>query len=256
MQTKLILVCILALLFSSYEFKAQNNLHIEYDVYANTESPRKLKSELFTEKSGSYFITLFGNANYEKKENTGTEYYFYSNKKKEILHTNYIDSILTSFTTLKSKKYQVVENTFSLKWQIDENSIKKILGYNCLKAMTSFRGREYWAWFTFEIPIYAGPWKFNGLPGLILEIHDTTNRFHWIATKVVKDYEQNPLKEQLQQTITDFKEINLKSFIFLKEGKRIDGLEKLSSRLPRGTTVETQYARAGIEVHYEWEKLN
>ena len=48
-----------------------------------------------------------------------------------------------------------------------------ISGYNCTKALTSFAGRNYTAWFTQEIPINDGPYKFKGLPGLIVKIEDS-----------------------------------------------------------------------------------
>tara|TARA_R110002167_G_scaffold363007_1_gene582702 strand:+ start:3256 stop:4053 length:798 start_codon:yes stop_codon:yes gene_type:complete len=57
-------------------------------------------------------------------------------------------------------------------WAILEET-KAILNYECQKAVTSFAGRKYFAWFTTEIPISEGPYKFNGLPGLIVEIYDT-----------------------------------------------------------------------------------
>lgn len=55
------------------------------------------------------------------------------------------------------------------KWKLHDE-IKKIGSYTCKKATTSFRGRNYTAWYTDEIPILGGPWKFDGLPGLILEV--------------------------------------------------------------------------------------
>ena len=52
-----------------------------------------------------------------------------------------------------------------------------LLGYTCQKATTTFRGRNYTAWFAPEIPSNNGPWKFGGLPGLILKISDDKRNF-------------------------------------------------------------------------------
>ncbi|WP_418894637.1 GLPGLI family protein [Limibacterium fermenti] len=43
----------------------------------------------------------------------------------------------------------------------------------CRKATAFFRGRQYEAWFASSIPIGEGPWKFHGLPGLILKVSDS-----------------------------------------------------------------------------------
>ena len=47
-----------------------------------------------------------------------------------------------------------------------------ILGYRCQKATCHFRGRDFIAWFAPAIPVKRGPWKFGGLPGLILKVQD------------------------------------------------------------------------------------
>lgn len=65
----------------------------------------------------------------------------------------------------------------------------KILGYDCARATTTFRGRSYTVWFTPEIPIPSGPWKLGGLPGLILKAEDETGAYKFeirrISTKNV-----------------------------------------------------------------------
>lgn len=63
-----------------------------------------------------------------------------------------------------------------LPWQI-VNETDTILGYLCQKATLNFRGRDYTAWFTVDIPINDGPWKFMGLPGLILKVEDSMRLF-------------------------------------------------------------------------------
>ena len=84
------------------------------------------------------------------------------------------------FYTLKIPKmndrFFYTEKLDQFEWQILPVT-KSIKDYKVQKAKTSFKGRDYIAWFTPEIPISEGPYKFNGLPGLILEIADTEK--HW-----------------------------------------------------------------------------
>ncbi len=56
-------------------------------------------------------------------------------------------------------------------WKTSDDTLT-IAGYLCQKATCRFRGRNYTAWFTTDIPISNGPWKFGGLPGLILKVYD------------------------------------------------------------------------------------
>ena len=50
-----------------------------------------------------------------------------------------------------------------------ESEFQIILGYDCQRATCHWRGRDYVAWFAPEIPVRMGPWKLDGLPGLILK---------------------------------------------------------------------------------------
>jgi len=63
-------------------------------------------------------------------------------------------------------------------WAILEDTMT-IAGYSCQKAICDWRGRSYEAWFTIEIPISEGPWKFFGLPGLIINLYDTQRHFEF-----------------------------------------------------------------------------
>ncbi len=66
-------------------------------------------------------------------------------------------------------------------WEILSDTAT-ILGYACQKAICSYRGRDYEAWFTLDIPISEGPWKFYGLPGLITKLHDTKKHYSFELT--------------------------------------------------------------------------
>jgi GLPGLI family protein len=63
----------------------------------------------------------------------------------------------------------VKEEGYAVKWKITEN-YKTILGYKTQQATGSFRGRSYSVYFCPELPYRTGPFKFDGLPGLILEV--------------------------------------------------------------------------------------
>ena len=69
-------------------------------------------------------------------------------------------------------KYHYTEPIPQLQWTMARGD-STVLGYTCHKATTRFRGRDYIAWYTEEIPFPYGPFKFGGLPGLITCIYDT-----------------------------------------------------------------------------------
>ena len=57
-----------------------------------------------------------------------------------------------------------------------------ILGLRCNMAQTYYAGRNYVVWFTPDIPINDGPYKFCGLPGLVLDVQDKQNQHHFSLT--------------------------------------------------------------------------
>ncbi|MDR2064912.1 MAG: GLPGLI family protein [Prevotellaceae bacterium] len=74
------------------------------------------------------------------------------------------------------KYFEYIEDFEIPKWTIQKET-QKILSHPCRKATCRFRGRDYTAWYALDIPISRGPYKFAGLPGLILKIADTENLY-------------------------------------------------------------------------------
>lgn len=68
--------------------------------------------------------------------------------------------------------YKVAEDQ-KPEWKILPDK-EKIGEYNTQKATTNYGGRSWIAWFSTDIPFQDGPYKFYGLPGLIVKIEDTT----------------------------------------------------------------------------------
>ena len=64
------------------------------------------------------------------------------------------------------------------------DSTKEILVYECVEATTNFHGRKWTVWFAPEIPVQNGPWKFDGLPGLILEAVSEGGQYRFEATGI------------------------------------------------------------------------
>lgn len=70
-----------------------------------------------------------------------------------------------------------------MSWEIHEET-KSILGYDCQKAETDFRGRHWTVWFTPEAPVDCGLWKFSGLPGLIMEASSADGFYIFTAVSI------------------------------------------------------------------------
>ena len=80
-------------------------------------------------------------------------------------------------------RFHYVEPFETIKWEMSE-STKNILGYECFKAEADYHGRHWTVWFTPEIPIQDGPWKLQGLPGLILEASELSGQHSFIANGI------------------------------------------------------------------------
>ncbi|MGB3590826.1 MAG: GLPGLI family protein, partial [Nonlabens sp.] len=65
-----------------------------------------------------------------------------------------------------------IEDQHNFNWKL-RDSISIINGYKCNMATLDYSGRSFTVWFTSEIPIPDGPFKFKGLPGLIVKMDDS-----------------------------------------------------------------------------------
>ena len=92
---------------------------------------------------------------------SGTEYYqFISNRKLVRRETSMMDA------------YIIDDALPVINWHIssDKANFDEL---HCQKATCHFKGRDYTAWFCPDLPVHVGPWKLNGLPGVIVEAYDS-----------------------------------------------------------------------------------
>jgi len=94
-----------------------------------------------------------------------------------------------------------------LKWRIYSDTLT-IHNFLCQRAEAYFGGRQWIAWFTPEIPIFDGPYKFSGLPGLIIRISDSKN--HW-------NFEMKSIKKEKYDYTYNFQK-----WYVIKEKKKVD----------------------------------
>jgi len=78
-------------------------------------------------------------------------------------------------------------------WKLS-NETKIINTINCKKAEIAFKGRNWIAWYSPEIPLPYGPYKFSGLPGLIVKITDDKEEYDF---ELVKSASNSALKGRL-----------------------------------------------------------
>jgi len=140
-------------------FQSKRKGRLDSARYANIASGAKVSADF-----------LYDNA---------TKFRYYIVKSK--------DSIVTRDEYRLSSEHDYhyyVEHKKDFNWILREDTTS-IGGMLCQLAEVDFGGRRWMAWFTTEIPMSEGPYKFSGLPGLILSMKDTTGdwRFDFVGVR-------------------------------------------------------------------------
>lgn len=177
------------------------------------------------------------------------------NGSKSVILTDYVtDSIISQVSLFKDgaqKTYLVQEIIPNIHWELIKEY--KVIGhFKAQQAIGTFRGRKYIAWFTNEIPINCGPWKFNGLPGLILEISDDKNEVAFFAksfnipfddsAKIFNNIKFDSLSEK----------ISLLQYIKIESAEVEEVINTVLSKLPRGAKFDISSIKSNaIELNYE-----
>ncbi len=104
---------------------------------------------------------------------TTIDYYSFVKEKTVITR----DKILTN--------YLASEETPPIAWTISKDTLH-IEGIVCQKATASFRGRNWIAWFAPDLPFQSGPWKLQGLPGLIVQAYDNKKEVQFLFAGMEK----------------------------------------------------------------------
>ncbi|WP_299902561.1 GLPGLI family protein [uncultured Aquimarina sp.] len=141
----------------------------------------KIKSQL--KASGKFVLTAYNKQSlYEATEQMATAEVQNNIKvisirsKKSKVFKNLKSNTYLEETSILEDEYLISDVLPEIQWELT-NDRKKVGGYNCKKALGQFHGRSIEAWYTVEIPISDGPYIYQGLPGLILELHTPYKSF-------------------------------------------------------------------------------
>lgn len=138
-------------------------------------------------------------------------------------------------TNVGTDSYKVFdENTQN--WQIKAEK-QKIGEFEAQKATTYFQGRKWTAWFVTEIPIQDGPYKFRGLPGLIVKVYDE-NQTHLMELKAVKKL-TDPMDFSKTFNNKDI-EVDYKTYVKLFKENRNDPGKSMRQMISSGTLREVR----------------
>ena len=114
----------------------------------------------------------------------------YSSRQKELsfiyLIKQYNSSNNRHYCNIFIDFYAYTEPFTEFNWVLNEDEEKEVCGYKCHSATVSAWGRNWTAWYTEDIPINDGPYKFRGLPGMILEVCDDENE-HLFSAKIIRN---------------------------------------------------------------------
>lgn len=237
---------------------SQNSMIIYYSISINDmERVGILYASI---KDNSYYVEKFKkNKEADKitaQEDNSTNIKSYSNidVNKEYIQV-YKNNIINNYDFIGNKRVQYLDTTNKINWEI-KNEFKVINKYKCTKAVCNFRGRNYTAWFSPDIPIVNGPWKFHGLPGLIFQIADDTGAYDWVVDKIKFISTIPQLQNDLQIEKLGFKDfVNKSAQIYQKESN--EKMEILLSKLSlKNANIKTKQVvfQRGRELVYDWEK--
>lgn len=161
--------------------KSKINLE-NYSLYINEDK------SLFISDNRINLDTILNNANFSDldklrslpKPSSNKRIFKNVNSKNIIVYDEFYDKIY---------KYN---DSINIKWKIT-NVYDTLDNMKIRRAETKFRGRNYIAWYTSDIPISDGPYKFKGLPGLIVKLYDSKKEINYSLIELKKIAETKSL---------------------------------------------------------------
>jgi GLPGLI family protein len=143
------------------------------------------------------------------------------------IYKNYPSGMITTTDKIFVDDYKYAEKLPLFTWEIHKDK-EEISGYLATKASAYYGGRQWIAWFTPEIPISDGPYKFNGLPGLILKIYDSEQHYIF-SIKDISTVKEGEIENKIRFYNNDYLDVSRDDFFKAREEHRRGLHSRLSS---------------------------
>lgn len=211
MKTIIILLCFITIRLNAQNYKIGYLEKIDLSNGTLSE-PFKKQCFLLLNEDSSLFSS-FNNentSNQEVMQKDGNRSRVINRNDTLQIFKNKVDKVVITDKKLFTSKKIVLDSLGLMKWELS-NEQKTILGYNCYKATTKFRGREFEVFYTAKIPISDGPRNFYGLPGVILyvKLMNSIHTYEIEAISITNSNEKikNPFKDIKTMSFEDFKKL-------------------------------------------------
>lgn len=233
------------------------SVYTSYDRINRSIEMAKQLEEQIKNQAGSGSMSIKVDQSSSKKV-TDIDYYYFAKENKVYTRERIFNN------------YLVEETAPKINWNISTDTAS-FSGIHCQKATTYFKGRNWNAWFAADLPFTNGPWKLNGLPGLIVEAYDDTKEvqfkfagFENVSSEEVKTSNEKEMTGNIfagqgatvrimgMDTKSDFSltEIKLPANAVKATKKELDKLKEAREKDPQGF-INSQLAANGISINMQ-----
>ena len=143
------------------------SVYTSYDkINRNLEMEKQIQEQMKNQAGNNNFSLKIGTPGAPVKQTSALDYFFFAKENKFFTKERIFNN------------YLIEEDAPKINWKITRDTAS-FSGVICQKATAYFKGRNWIAWFAPDMPFQSGPWKLNGLPGLIIEAVDETKTVHF-----------------------------------------------------------------------------
>ncbi len=223
----------------TYVITYQGIFNVKHDL---DKQYRSYRSVLMEQHEVSHFFMKPG-----QTESGANEVMIESDSSFRVFKQPSSDRLIFGEPDLAGREKLYEDTLHPMRWSLSDE-VRQIDSLECKKADAWFRGRHYTAWYEPDIPIPNGPWKMGGLPGLIIELRESTGDMHFLLQTIriesMEDLRNSPIMQKNHPDIQ----------AYLQYWRRLIARMKGMAAAQPGSDCLTCQTAPSIQVR-RWEKL-